>query len=399
MMSPVPPLFVTHSAVVSALGRGTAGLWQSLQSGCGGLIPYDFGQAKLDCWIGRAEGIEDEVMEPEFRRFDCRNNRLAQLALHQDGLLDAVESLKGRVDPKRIGLFLGTSTSGILSGEDAFREFCRSGALPGEFRFRETQDLYSLTDYVRGRLGLLGPAYTVSTACSSSAKVFCDAQRFIATGICDAAVVGGVDSLCYTTLFGFNSLELVSHRPCRPFDRGRNGLSIGEAAGFVILEQEPTGAAPIALLGYGESSDAYHISTPRPDGAGAIRAMKDALQRAGLDVSDIDYVNLHGTATPSNDRIEAQAVNRLFGARVPCSSTKGWTGHALGAAGILEAIITCLCIEHQWIPGTLNCDDPEPDLAIDLRQTSGPGELRRAMSNSFGFGGSNCSLIFGQYPC
>ena len=261
------------------------------------------------------------------------------------------------------------------------------------------QQLRALDVGVRGRLDLKGPAFTISTACSSSAKVFCDAQRFIGSGMCDAAVVGGVDTLCYTTLFGFSSLELISDQPCRPFDRNRNGLSIGEAAGFMILEREPAGAAPVALLGCGESSDAHHLSTPRPDGAGAIRAMQAALQQAGLDATEIDYVNLHGTATPTNDRIEAQAVNRLFGARVPCSSTKGWTGHALGAAGIVEAVIASLCIERQWLPGTLNCDHPEADLAIDLRQSSGPAEIRRAMSNSFGFGGSNCSLIFGQPSC
>lgn len=399
MMSPGLPLFVSHTAIVSAVGRGKSSLWKALQSDRSGLVPNDFAQAKLDCWIGPVAGLEDETMEPEFRRFDCRNNRLAQVALHQDGFLSAVDALKRRIDPKRIGLFLGTSTSGILSTEEAFRTFKRTRAWPTEFHYQETQDLFSVTDYVRNRLGLEGAAFTISTACSSSAKVFCEAQRFIVSGMCDAAVVGGVDSLCYTTLFGFNSLELISDRPCRPFDRKRNGLSIGEAAGFMILEREPSGADSVALLGYGESSDAYHISTPRPDGAGAIQAMKEALQRAGLDASEIDYVNLHGTATPANDRIEAQATSRLFGAQVPCSSTKGWTGHALGAAGIVEAVVACLCVEHQWIPGTLNCDDPESDLVIDLRQSSCPAVIRRAMSNSFGFGGSNCSLIVGQASC
>ena len=374
-------------------------MWRALESGTGGLTPNDFGHSRIACWIGRVAGLEDEAQESEYQDFECRNNRLAQLGLQQDGFLEAVDNLKRRTDPRRIGLFLGTSTSGILSAEEAFRAQRETGEFPTDYHYRETQDLHSVTDFVRRRLGLRGPAYTVSNACSSSAKVFCDAHRFIAAGICDAAIVGGVDSLCLTTLSGFNSLELVSDQVCRPFDRARKGISIGEAAGFMVLEKESRDATEIAFLGYGESSDAYHISTPRPDGAGAIDAMADALGRAGLQASQIDYVNLHGTATPINDQREASALASVFGNRTPCSSTKGWTGHPLGAAGITEAVIACMTIRHQWLPGTLNCADPEQDLGINLLQSSRPGQIRHVMSNSFGFGGSNCSLVFGSTGC
>ncbi|HEU5176737.1 MAG TPA: beta-ketoacyl synthase N-terminal-like domain-containing protein, partial [Burkholderiales bacterium] len=237
-----------------------------------------------------------------------------------------------------------------------------------------------------------GPAMTVSTACSSSAKVFASAARYIEAGVIDAAVVGGVDSLCLTTMHGFTSLQLVSDEPCRPFDAVRKGMSIGEAAGFALVER---GAGPVSLLGYGETSDAYHMSTPQPEGEGALGSMKQALARAGLEPGDIDYVNAHGTATPANDRAEDRALVRLFGKRVPVSSTKGFTGHTLGAAGIVEAIVCFLAIEHGLLPATLNSSAIEPGLESLVLLENRAAPVRRALSNSFGFGGSNCSLVFG----
>ena len=234
---------------------------------------------------------------------------------------------------------------------------------------------------------------TISTACSSSAKVFASAARYIEAGIIDAAVVGGVDSLCLTTMHGFSSLQLVSDEPCRPFDAARKGMSIGEAAGFALVEK--IGSSSIALLGYGESSDAYHMSTPQPDGEGALGAMQQALTRAGLEPGEIDYVNAHGTATPANDRAEDRALVRLFGMRVPVSSTKGFTGHTLGAAGIVEAIVCFLALEHGLLPATLNSSAIEPGLESNVLLENRAAQVRRALSNSFGFGGSNCSLVFG----
>jgi 3-oxoacyl-[acyl-carrier-protein] synthase-1 len=224
--------------------------------------------------------------------------------------------------------------------------------------------------------------------------VFASAYRAIHSGLCDAAVVGGVDSLCLTTLYGFNSLQLVSQDICRPSDINRSGLSIGEAAGFALLER-PQNAGYLALLGYGESSDAYHMSSPHPDGDGAVLAMQHALNIAGLEPGDIDYINLHGTATPANDLSEAIAINRLFGHSIPCSSTKGWTGHTLGAAGILEAVFSLLCLQHGFMPKSLNTQQVDPDIKINILTENNSQSVHKVLSNSFGFGGSNCSLIFG----
>jgi len=237
----------------------------------------------------------------------------------------------------------------------------------------------------------------ISTACSSSAKVFATASRLLQSGLCDAAIVGGVDSLCLTTLYGFSALQLLSASPCRPCDEDRDGLSLGEAAGFVLLESsERVGRrGSVALLGYGESTDGYHMSHPHPEGAGAIRAIKDSLARAGLRPEEIEYVNLHGTATRANDSVEDKAVYSIFGARPACSSTKGWTGHTLGAAGITEAVISALCLTHGLIPGTLNCERLDPSLKSRILRDHQVGSLTRVLSNIFGFGGNNCSLVLG----
>jgi len=363
-----------------------------------GLRPNDFPPVELDTFIGRVEGLETLPVPEPLTRYDCRNNRLAELCLQQDDFESAIADLRERHAPERIGVFLGTSTSGILETELAYRHLeAYDGRLPPDFRYRECHNFYSVADYVRRRLGLRGPSEVISTACSSSAKVFATAQRFIQAGFCDAAVVGGVDTLCMTTLYGFNSLELVSPEPCRPADSHRRGLSPGEAAGFAIVEPEAaTHTGEVVLLGYGESSDAHHMSTPHPEGRGAAQAMRAALERAGVAAGDVDYVNLHGTATPINDRTEDQAVTSVLGTTVPCSSTKGWTGHTLGAAGITEALITAICLVDGLIPASLNTREVDPAFRSRIVTESGFGRLRLAMSNSFGFGGSNCCLVLGR---
>jgi 3-oxoacyl-[acyl-carrier-protein] synthase-1 len=236
----------------------------------------------------------------------------------------------------------------------------------------------------------------VSTACSSSAKVFATANRYINMGVCDAAIVGGVDSLCLTTLLGFNSLELVSSDVCRPWDTNRKGINIGEAAGFAIVEKTPSADSSIGLLGYGESSDAYHMSTPHPQGQGAARAMQAALSKARLSADQVDYVNLHGTATKSNDSSEDHAVTEVFGTFTPCSSTKGFIGHTLGAAGISESIICMLAMDHNFLPLSLNTNERDASLTAQIVLEPKQCDVNITMTNSFGFGGNNCSLVFGK---
>ncbi|MEO8755756.1 MAG: beta-ketoacyl-[acyl-carrier-protein] synthase family protein [Casimicrobiaceae bacterium] len=386
------------STLVNACGAGWPQVRQALHGNRGGLRYNDFAPAaELDTWIGRVDGIEELAMPGALAAFDCRNHRLALLCLEQDGFIEAVRGAATRHGRERIGVFVGTSTSGILATELAFRAQQTPGApvheslSPAFYRYRHS--MFAVTEFVRTVLGLRGPAMTVSTACSSSAKVFAQAARAIAAGVCDAAVVGGVDSLALSTLYGFHSLALLSRQPCRPFDAGRDGISIGEAAGFALLD--PAVDAKVGLTGYGESSDAYHMSSPHPEGAGAVAAMREALVRAGVDAAAIDYVNMHGTASRANDEIEDLAVAAVFGARPSVSSTKGWTGHTLGAAGATEALISAMTLEDGWIPGTLNCRSVDPKMKSRIELTPPGTAPRIAMSNSFGFGGNNCSLVFG----
>ena len=393
------PLLLSHFTATSCIGVGLDETLHSLREGAGGLAPCDFDIVDLDTFIGQVPGVDAEQIREDLHDYDCRNNRLAQLGLRQDGFDEAVQAKIDRFGHDRVGVFLGTSTSGILQTELAFRR-CDpvTGALPADFNYSTTHNTFSVADFVRKYFNITGPAMVVSTACSSSAKVFGSAWRMINAGMIDAAIIGGVDSLCLTTLYGFNSLELVSSTPCRPFDADRDGLSIGEAAAFLMVERKPaeqndTGA--IELLGFGESSDAYHMSSPHPEGHGAILAMEMALTSAGLQPSDVDYINLHGTATPSNDASEGAAVARLFGSKLPCSSTKGATGHTLGAAGGLEAVICALAIEHGLMPGGVNITHLDPTLPVEYLTQNREQSVSRVLSNSFGFGGTNCSLVFG----
>ena len=397
---PMTPLTLSAYTLVTANGRGVGPIFQALRGRRTGLKPCDFEDVALKTHIGRVEGLEDFSLDHELGQFDCRNNRLAWLGLQQDGFTVAVAEAKQRYGADRIAVVMGTSTSGILETEHAYRQRDASiGSLPPWYtsRYRYTHNMYSLGHFVRTCLGLQGPAMVISTACSSSAKVFATAARLLQSGLCDAAIVGGVDSLCLTTLYGFSALQLLSASPCRPCDEDRDGLSLGEAAGFALLEsKERVGRrGAVALLGYGESADGYHMSHPHPEGAGAIRAIKDSLNRAGLKPEDIEYINLHGTATRANDSVEDRAVYSIFGARPACSSTKGWTGHTLGAAGITEAVICALCLTHGLIPGTLHCTRVDPSLNSRILRDHQIGSIGRVVSNIFGFGGNNCSLVLG----
>ncbi len=395
-----PPSWpISACTLVTALGQGRAATFKALEAGRSGLARRHFETAiDIDTWLGVVDAADGVHLPSPLAAFDCRNNRLAQLALQADGFGDTVRAAASRYGAHRVGVFLGTSTSGILATEIAYRERDpATGALPAWLDYARTHNSYSVSRFVRAALGLAGPAQVVSTACSSSAKVFGTAARMLQAGIVDAAVVGGVDSLCMTTLYGFRALELVSSEICRPWDAQRHGLSLGEGAAFALLEREPQGEVLARLLACGESSDGHHMSAPHPEGAGAAAAMRQALAAAGLAPGDIDYLNLHGTATPGNDAAEDRAVTSVFGAAaatLACSSTKGYTGHTLGAAGGVEAAICLLALQHGWLPPTLNLQEPDPTLKLPVLRESRRARPRVVASNSFGFGGSNACLLF-----
>ena len=385
-------LSLSASTIVHPSGHGCPALWDAVVQARSGLRQNNLDWCDLPCWLGMVAEVDQIDLPLHLAQWDSRNHRLAWLALQETSFRKAVLLAVSRHGSHRVGLVLGTSTSGTRQTEIAYAQRQASGRWPVDFHFRRSHSVDSLCRFTAEVLKLQGPMTTVSTACSSSAKVFLMAQRWIEAGLIDAAVVGGVDSLCLSTLHGFDSLQLLSTNICRPFDAARNGISIGEAAGFVLLDQSP---AAVQFAGGGESSDAWHMSTPHPEGQGAQSAMAAALAAAHLQPADIGYVNAHGTATPANDRSEAAALIGVFGELgVPVSSTKGITGHTLGAAGIVEAIVTAQALEHQTLPPTGNLLKPDPLLALNLIPTATLSSFRYAMSNNFGFGGSNCALIF-----
>lgn len=388
-----PAIAVSAFTATSALGHGRDAHVEALSSMRGGLRENDISSAPLPCWIGRVDGVEDITLPPALAHWDCRNNRLAWMGLAGDGFLAAARAAVSRFGATRVAVLAGTSTGSIGATETAYRHL-DADRFPDALAHRDLHSLHSLAAFVAAATGAHGPCLTVSTACSSSAKVFAMGARMLAAGLADAVLVGGVDTLCDSVLFGFNSLELVSPDPCRPFDVERRGISIGEAAAFAVLER--TDQAPDAprLVGYGESSDAWHMSTPHPEGRGAEQAMRAALERAGLAPDAVDYVNLHGTASRKNDEVEAALIARLFPAHTRVSSSKGYTGHTLGAAGALGAATALLAITHGLVPGNLGCTRPDPACGSQLALRSEQRPVRVALCNAFGFGGNNACLAF-----
>lgn len=392
------PVALRDFTLVTCLGAGRSRTIEALQAGASGLSPCSFAGVQLPTHVGEIAGL-DKPLEGALTAFDCRNNRLAGLALREDSFAASVAAARERYGAARVGVFLGTSTSGLQQSEDAYRRRdAATGRLPADFDYARTHNTYSLARFVREALRLAGPAFAMSTACAATAKAFASGARMIASGLCDAAVVGGADTLCATTLYGFRSLGVVAEQPCRPFDAERCGISIGEAAGFVLLEraQEQSCNEDVLLLGVGESSDAYHMSSPHPDGIGARLAMERALASAGLAAADIDYINLHGTATLVGDAAEDRAVFDVFGPHTPCSSTKGFTGHTLGASGAIEAIFGALAILDGFTPGSPHTHTVDPAFRSHYLLAGERRRVDRVMSNSFGFGGANCSLVLGR---
>jgi 3-oxoacyl-[acyl-carrier-protein] synthase I len=387
------PLCVTAFTATCAAGAGRDALAEALRARRSGLTPNDFSATPLDTWIGRVGGLEHAELPAEFASWECRNNRLAWLGIVQDEFRERVQAARERYGADRIAVVLGTSTASIGATEEGYARLQSDGEYPPDLRRPIVHSPHSLCDFVQHALELEGLATTIATACSSSAKVFPHAERLLRYGFADAAVVGGTDTLCGSILFGFNSLGLLSPEPCRPFDSARRGLSLGEAAGFALLEREGEGPW---LLGYGESSDAHHMSSPHPDGRGVRLAIEQALAAARVHPQEVGYINLHGTASQKNDEIEGRVVAALFPERTFASSTKGWTGHTLGAAGIVEAVITLLALETGLAPGTLNSSVVDPACGPQIRLHNERREIRYASSHSFGFGGSNCVLLFGR---
>jgi 3-oxoacyl-[acyl-carrier-protein] synthase-1 len=390
-------LALTALGIATPLGNGKAVTAANLFSGSrAGLAE------RHDLLFDRAVtvGVVDAVL-PAARPAEsgCRNNRLMQLVL--DEIAEPLARAVRLYGSDRIAVVLGTSTSGIAEGGAAVELHRRTGDWPDGFSYRR-QELGGLARHAATYLGLTGPAYTVATACSSSAKAFASARRLIRAGVVDAAVVGGADTLCRLTLNGFNAIEALSPTRCNPFSRNRDGITIGEGAAAFLLEP---GDDPVRLLGVGETSDAYHASAPAPDGAGAAAAMREALADAGLSPGDIGYVNLHGTGTTLNDAMESHAMTSVFGRLVPASSTKPMTGHMLGSAGACEAAFLWLTLSPTYNPegmlpphlwDGMKMPDLPPLNLVAIGDRLPPGNRMAMLSNSFAFAGSNATLVLGR---
>ncbi|NOQ14405.1 MAG: beta-ketoacyl-ACP synthase [Methyloprofundus sp.] len=392
----IEPVAVTAYSALSACGMGNKALYQSLSANQSQLAPLSLFNITFPSYVGEIKhpllDIGDQLAD-----YNCRNARVALTALNdqQGGVRDAVEVAKEKYGAQRIGVIIGTSTSGLYETEAAYGVLLEEGKMPDDFHFVTEHAYQATARFMQLELGLTGVCYAISTACSSGAKAIAAGQRLINTGVCDAVLVGGVDTLCRLTLRGFRSLELVSSQPCTPMDKNRKGISIGEAAGLLLLEKcHADNASAMKVLSVGESSDAHHMSTPHPEGKGAALAMTNALQLAGIQAGEIDYLNLHATATKINDSVESRAVFSVFADTVPCSGNKGITGHTLGAAGALETIIVLAALQQQFIPGTQGLKELDEDCQCQViqepLQTQG---MQIAMSNSFGFGGNNASVI------
>jgi 3-oxoacyl-[acyl-carrier-protein] synthase-1 len=384
---------ITSLSAVTCLGRGRAAHTLAMAEGRSGLTRCNFPNVGIPCFIGRVDEIESDPFPAEHAAYENRATRLAVAALKADRFARHTSAAIERWGADRVGIVLGTATSGAERLETVYRARNDAGPLADEYSFRHHSDHHAVTSFLAEFFGVGGPAYTISTACSSSAKAIVDGAQLIQMGICDAVLTGGVDSLCMTSLYGFDSLELVSRTPCRPCDVARDGVSIGEGAGFVLLERGQEGAR---LAGYGETSDAVSMSTPPEDGAGAGAAMDRALRAAGMAPDQIGFIKLHGTATPTNDAAESAAVVRVFGDSVPAASLKGLVGHTLGAAGAVEAVMGLYAMDAGIMPGTVGLKTKDPEITIQVQKHSKSAHYDHILSNSFGFGGSNCALIFSR---
>jgi 3-oxoacyl-[acyl-carrier-protein] synthase-1 len=383
------PLPITGIALCNALGASESAIRQALYEGRSGLGPCPI-ELPFETSVG-AVTAELPELPPALASWSTRTARIASLLLGQ--LEGELERMRKRWRPERIAVLLGTSTAGADVTETAYREYLQTGALPAGYDIFKHHTYGAMLHVVRRLAGAAGPGWVVSTACTSSAKPLASAERLIAAGLIDAAVVGGIDTLCAMTLRGFHALDALSATPCRPFHADRDGLNIGEGGAFLLVERE--GDARALLEGVGESSDAYHVSAPRPDGLGARLSMERALARAGCDASSVDHVNAHGTGTRLNDAAESKAIEALFGAEVPVVSTKSYTGHMLGAAGATEAAFAVMAVQDGFVPASLRAAPLDERVGVNVTLERLDGSFRRVMSNSFAFGGNNISVLIG----
>ncbi len=389
------PVAVTAYQCLSAGGEDIEALYCRLLSNQTGLRPLQLFALPFATLVGEITGSLP-APRADLHAYDCRNARLALKALQQNDFRQHVERAKTQYGAVRVGLILGTSTSGIYETENAYGPYLRDGVMPTGFELLKTHTAQATAEYLQLELGLKGPCYAISTACSSSAKALGVGQRLIGADVCDAVLVAGVDSLCRLTLRGFNSLQLIAGHACRPMDEHRGGINIGEGAALLLLERQGAHTADKPkLLAVGESSDAHHMSAPHPEGAGAAAAMAQALQLGGCSLHQVDYLNLHATASQLNDAAEAKAVVRLFGDRPPpCSGVKGLLGHTLGAAGAVEVVVSLLALDKGFLPGTCGLETVDPQFGLDvLHEPLQDCQPRRVLSNAFGFGGNNASVL------
>jgi 3-oxoacyl-[acyl-carrier-protein] synthase-1 len=381
---------VTAYSALNALGATTREVIRALDTGTSGLAPCSM-DLPFETYTGAAPGPLP-ALPAALSAFDSRSARLAVAAL--DEMRPALASTIARHGSDRVALVLGTTTAGLDRTERAYHELRQTGALPTGYDMARQHAFGGLLEAVRRAAGVTGPAYVVSTACSASAKALGSAQRLLAADVVDAVLVGGVDSLCQTTLHGFHSLEILSRERCRPLSRARSGINIGEGAAYLLLERR--GESHAYLLGVGESSDAHHMAAPHPEGAGAVAAMREALAQAGAEPGDVDYINAHSPGTRLNDLSESRAITSLFGAQVAVISTKGYTGHLLGAGGATEAVFAVVAVEQGWLPASLGAEPVDTTLGIHVPIARQERPCRTALSNSFAFGGNNVSVLFGR---
>ncbi len=384
----MPPLVITAFSLCNAMGMDTQSVLAALAAGRSGLTPCP-PHLGLDAAVGYLPQPVPKLPAALAER-DTRLTRILACAL--DELTPELNRLSRRYGAERIGVVLGTSTGGIGDTEYAHAHMREHGSFPTKFSMTHSHALDSALVVVRQLLGICGPSYVVSTACSSSAKVLATSQRLIGAGLCDAVLTGGVDSLCQLTLRGFAGLGLLSPDPCRPFSKLRNGINIGEGAALMVVARE--GDGPGRVLSVGESSDAYHMTSPHPKGLGARLAMQRALELGGVEASAIDHINAHATGTRQNDRVEGQAIADMFGDK-PVVATKGYTGHMLGAAGATEVLFALDAITRGMLPVCVGSDPLDPDIPVTVPLTAQPHSSKLALSNSFAFGGSNVSVLIG----